>query len=126
MDDEELVREVGGEMLEVLGYEVEFAKDGAEAIELYKKAKESTHPFDAIILDLTIPGGMGGKEAVEKLIEIDPEVKAIVSSGYSTDPIMADFRKYGFSDVVAKPYKLNELGEALHKVIAGWTLPKGN
>jgi len=126
MDDEELVREVGGEMLEVLGYEVEFAKDGAEAIELYKKAKESTHPFDAIILDLTIPGGMGGKEAVEKLIEIDPEVKAIVSSGYSTDPIMADFRKYGFSDVVAKPYKLNELGEALHKVIAGRTLPKGN
>ena len=126
MDDEEPVREVGGEMLEGLGYEVEFTKDGAEAIELYKKAKESAQPFDAIIVDLTVPGRIGGKEAVEKLIEIDPEVKAIVSSGYSTDPIMADFRKYGFSGVIAKPYKLNELGEALHKVIAGRTLPKGN
>ena len=126
MDDEEPVREVGGEMLEGLGYEVEFTKDGAEAIELYKKAKESAQPFDAIIVDLTVPGRIGGKEAVEKLIEIDPEVKAIVSSGYSTDPIMADFRKYGFSGVIAKPYKLKELGEALHKVIAGRTLPKGN
>ncbi len=126
MDDEEPVREVGGEMLEGLGYEVEFTKDGAEAIELYKKAKESAQPFDAIIMDLTIPGRMGGKKAVEKLIEIDPEVKAIVSSGYSTDPIMADFRKYGFSGVIAKPYELNELGEALHKVIAGRTLPKEN
>ncbi|MBW1675580.1 MAG: response regulator [Deltaproteobacteria bacterium] len=124
MDDEDLVREVGGEMLDILGYEVEFAEDGAEAIELYKKAKESAQPFDAIIMDLTIPGRMGGKEAVEKLIEIDPEVKAIVSSGYSTDPIMADFRKYGFSGVVAKPYELNELGEALHKVIAGRTSPR--
>jgi two-component system cell cycle sensor histidine kinase/response regulator CckA len=119
MDDEELIREVAGEMLEILGYEVEFAKDGAEAIELYKKAKESAHPFDAIILDLTVPGGMGGKETVQELIEIDPEAKAIVSSGYSTDPVMADFKKYGFGAVVAKPYKIKELGEALHKVIMG-------
>ena len=124
MDDEELVREVVGEMLEVLGYETEFAKDGAEAIELYKKAKESAHPFDAIIVDLTVPCGMGGKETVEKLIEIDPEVKAIISSGYSTDPVMADFRKYGFGAVVAKPYKIKELGEALHKVIMGRGSPR--
>jgi len=117
MDDEEVIREVAGEMIEVLGYEVEFAKDGAEAIELYKKAKESAQPFHAIIMDLTIPGGMGGKETIQELIEIDPETKAIVCSGYSNDPIMADYRKYGFRGVIAKPYKIKELGEILYKVI---------
>ncbi|MEA3415955.1 MAG: response regulator [Thermodesulfobacteriota bacterium] len=117
MDDQEVIREVAGEMIEVLGYEVEFAKDGAEAIELHKKAKKSAQPFDAIIMDLTIPGGMGGKETIQKLIEIDPETKAIVSSGYSNDPIMADYRKYGFCGVIAKPYKIKELGEILYKVI---------
>ena len=119
MDDEEMVRDVAGRMLEHLGYEVEFAKDGAEAIELYKKAKESGQPFDGVIMDLTIPGGMGGKEAIEKLIEIDPNVKAIVSSGYSTDPIMANFKQYGFSGVVTKPYKVKDLGEILNKAITG-------
>ena len=117
MDDEEIIRDVTGEMIEVLGYEVEFAKDGAEAIELYKKAKESAQPFEAIIMDLTIPGGMGGKETIQELIEIDPEIRAIVSSGYSNDPIMADYRKYGFCGVIAKPYKIKELGEILYKVI---------
>ncbi|MDI6794043.1 MAG: PAS domain S-box protein [bacterium] len=113
MDDETDVRETTGGLLKYIGYEVEFTGDGAEAIELYKKAKESGRPFEAVILDLTIPGGMGGKEAVAKLIEIDPEVRAIVSSGYSNDPIMADFREYGFSGVVSKPYKIEELSQAL-------------
>jgi len=117
MDDEEVIREVAGEMIEVLGYEAEFVKDGTEAIELYKKAKESAQPFDAIIMDLTIPGGMGGKETIQKLIKIDPETKAIVCSGYSNDPIMADYRKYGFRGIIAKPYNLKELGEILHNVI---------
>lgn len=117
MDDEEIIRDVAGEMIEVLGYEVEFAKDGAETIELYKKAKESAQPFDALLMDLTIPGGMGGKETIQKLLKIDPEIKAIVSSGYSNDPIMAEYRKYGFRGVVAKPYKIKELGEILYKVI---------
>lgn len=117
MDDEEIVREVAGEMIKVLGYEVEFAKDGAEAIELYKKAKESAQPFEAIIMDLTIPGGMGGKKTIQELIKIDPEIRAIVSSGYSNDPVMADYRKYGFRGIVAKPYKLKELGEILYNVI---------
>jgi PAS domain S-box-containing protein len=117
MDDEELVRNVAGEMLKSIGYDVEFAREGTEAIEVYKKAKDSGEDFDVVIMDLTIPGGMGGKEAIKKLFEIDPGVRAIVSSGYSNDPIMSNFKKYGFRGVVAKPYKIKELGEAIHKVI---------
>ena len=98
-------------------YEVEAARDGAEAIELYKKAFDSTKSFDAIIMDLTIPGGMGGKEAVKKLLEIDPKAKAIVSSGYANDPILSDFKEYGFRDVLNKPYEIDELNEILQKVI---------
>jgi len=117
MDDEEIVRDVLGKMLKYIGYEVDFAKDGAEAIELYKKTRESGKPFDAVILDLTVPGGIGGKEAIKKLLEIDPEVKAIISSGYSSDPIMSKFREYGFSGFVAKPCILKELSKVLHKVV---------
>jgi len=113
MDDEDMVREVAGEMLTQLGYEVELAKDGAEAIKLYKQAIEAKEPYDAVILDLTVPGGMGGKEAIKRLLEIDPKVKAIVSSGYSNDPIMAEFKRYGFMGVVAKPYRIKDLSEVL-------------
>jgi PAS domain S-box-containing protein len=119
MDDEEAVRKVAGKMLKSLGYEVEFAEEGGQAIELYKEARESGKPFDLVILDLTVPGGMGGKETIKKLLEIDPKVKAIVSSGYSNDPIMADFKKYGFRGVIAKPYKVRELSEELHRVMMG-------
>ncbi|MBU0569059.1 response regulator [bacterium] len=117
MDDEEIVREATGEVLKYLGYEVEFAKNGHEAIKLYKKAEESKQPFDLVIMDLTIPGGMGGKEAIGKLKEIYPGVKAIVFSGYSNDPVMADPEKYGFCGVLPKPYKIKEMGEVLHKVL---------
>ncbi len=117
MDDEVIVRDVAGQMLRLVGYEVEFAADGSEMLELYKKARESGEPYDAVIMDLTVPGGMGGKDAVGKLIEICPEVKAIVSSGYSNDPIMSDYRKYGFCGVVAKPYKLQQLSRALYETL---------
>ncbi len=117
MDDQPGVRDTTGQMLNYLGYEVEVAKDGQEAIELYQKKKESGLGFDALILDLTVPGGMGGEEAVRKLHEIDPEVKAIVSSGYSNDPVISDFKRYGFNGVVAKPYEIKELSEVLDKVI---------
>ena len=118
MDDEEIVLHVGGRMLKHIGYdEVEFAKDGAEAIKLYKKARKSGNPFDVVIMDLTIPGGLGGKQTIKKLLEIDPEVKAIVSSGYTDDPIMSKFKKYGFSGVVSKPYTIEELGKVLHDLI---------
>ncbi|HYQ47961.1 MAG TPA: PAS domain S-box protein [Thermodesulfovibrionales bacterium] len=119
MDDEEIVRTVTGEMLKAFGYEVAFAADGIEAIRLYTEAKETGAPFDAVIMDLTVPGGMGGKEAVLKLREIDPDVRAIVSSGYSQDPILADFRKYGFSEVLKKPFSGSLLSKVLHKVLTG-------
>jgi two-component system, cell cycle sensor histidine kinase and response regulator CckA len=117
MDDEEMVREVLGRMLASLGYEAEIARDGGEAIEMFVQAHGSEQAFAAVILDLTVPGGMGGKEAMAKQLEIDPQVKAIVFSGYSDDPIMAEFQKYGFSGVIAKPYRISELGKILHKVI---------
>ena len=121
MDDEEIVRNVGRDILRFIGYEAELARDGAEAIELHKVAMESGRPFDAVILDLTIPGGLGGRETIKRLIEIDPQLKGIVSSGYSDDPVMADFKEYGFKDSIAKPYQVEEFREVLQKVIMGKT-----
>jgi two-component system cell cycle sensor histidine kinase/response regulator CckA len=102
-----------------IGYEVKAARSSDESIKLYKDAKERGHPFDAVIMDLTVPGEMGGRKAIGKLIEIDPAVKVIVSSGYSNDPIMSDFRDYGFCSAIAKPYKIKELSRILHEVING-------
>ena len=86
---------------------------------MYREALASGKPFDLVIMDLTVPGAMGGKEAIQALIQVDPRVKAIVSSGYSNDPIMADFRSYGFSGVVRKPYRLRELSEEVLRVLSG-------
>ncbi len=119
MDDEERIRTVTGQILKMLGYEAELAPNGEEAIRMYREAMEAGSPFTAVILDLTIPGGMGGKEAIRKLLEIDPHVKAIVSSGYSSDPTMSRFREHGFSGIVAKPYRVAELKKVLDDVIEG-------
>ncbi len=117
MDDEKILRDFVGELLELLGYNVHFAADGSETISAYCRAREIGEPYDCVLMDLTIPGGMGGREAIQKLKEIDPCVRAIVSSGYSDDPVMADFKKYGFCGVVAKPYDAEQLSEVLHRVI---------
>lgn len=119
MDDDAIVRDVAGKMLTTLGYEVDYAEDGTSAIEQYKKAKETRRPFDTVIMDLTIPGGMGGKEAITKLLAIDPVARVIVSSGYSSDPVMSEYKRYGFSGVVTKPYTLAELSRVVSGVIKG-------
>ena len=118
MDDDEIVRQVGVQMLTLLGYDAIESCDGDEALQKYQEALQSGSSFDVVILDLTIPGKMGGKETITKLLEIDPTVKAIVSSGYSNDPIMAEFQKYGFSGVVPKPYSLEKLGSTVYSLIA--------
>jgi len=119
MDDEETVRRICGELLQHMGYSVDFAADGAEALEKYGEAMDSRAPFDVVIADLTVPGGMGGKELVIRLKEMDPGAKVVVSSGYSNDPIMADYGEHGFCGVVAKPYKIGELGEIIDRIMAG-------
>jgi len=118
MDDEEMIRELAVGMLEEIGYQVTTCVDGSEAICRYKKARESGTPFSAVIMDLTIPGGMGGKEAAEKLLAIDPAVCLIVSSGYSNDPIMSDYSTYGFTGAIAKPYRINELAQILRSSLS--------
>jgi CheY-like chemotaxis protein len=117
MDDEDSVREVAHELLSTLGYTVVLAKDGNEAIDFYKIAMESSRPFDAVILDLTVPDGMGGAEAIQKLLQMDPRITAVVSSGYSNDPLMSEYARYGFKGVVAKPYTAKQLSETLREVI---------
>ncbi len=117
MDDEKMVIKITGHILNRLGYEASFSKDGTQAVEMYKKAMESGSPFDVVILDLTVRGGMGGKEAIKKLTEIDPKIKAIVSSGYSNSPVMTSYKDYGFIGVIAKPYNINELSKKLNEVL---------
>ncbi len=127
MDDEYMVRELATKMMEAMGYSVTQASDGGEAIRLYREAMESGIYYDVVILDLTVPGGMGAKEAMKFFLRANPNVKVIVSSGYSNDPIISEYKKYGFAAVIIKPYKIDEFGEILSKVInSGQPLIKSN
>ncbi len=118
MDDEEVIREIMTSILEFLGYAATTCENGTEAIARYKTAKESGTPFSAVIMDLTIPGGMGGKEAARRILDIDPNACLIVSSGYSDDPIMSDFNAYGFKGAIAKPYNMAEFGQLLSSMLS--------
>jgi PAS domain S-box-containing protein len=113
MDDEETVREVAGEMLAHLGYEPRFARDGAEAVELYAREAAGPGKFDLVILDLAVPGGMGGKEAASRILEMDPDARIVVSSGRADDPAMSEPRKHGFAGAAEKPYQLADLSRVL-------------
>jgi len=117
VDDEEAIRALVEFTLERLGYKVSQAESALEGVELYRQKMEAGERFDAVILDLTLPGGMGGKEALKKLIEIDPTVNAIVSSGYAMDATMSRYQDFGFRGVIAKPYEAAELGKIVHEVI---------
>jgi len=117
MDDEDLVREIATYILGFMGYEVATCADGQEAVELFRAALTNNIPFSAVILDLTIPGGVGGKETAARIMEIDPDAVLIVSSGYSSDPVIANFRHYGFSGVVSKPFDTEGLARELKRLV---------
>jgi CheY-like chemotaxis protein len=117
MDDEEVVRFVASGMLRELGYCAETAEHGRKAVDMFRQAADDGEPYDAVIFDLTIPGGMGGQKALEIIREFDPGVRAVVSSGYSRNPVMSDYRAYGFSACVPKPYEIEELQEALESLL---------
>jgi PAS domain S-box-containing protein len=119
MDDEEAILSATSDMLRFLGYEVETAKDGDTAAECFRKAHECGVPFDAVILDITVPGGRGAKETLPMLTSTDPHAKVIISSGYSTNPMITDYRSFGFAAAIVKPYGFKELQEALGKVFTG-------
>ncbi len=117
MDDEQIIRDVSLEVLKFLEYEVMFARDGAAAVELYKREKEAGSPFDLVILDLSVPDGLGGKETIALLRVYDPGVTAIVSSGYSHDPVVQQYRENGFAGVLSKPYKISDMKNILEQLI---------
>ncbi|HSV42554.1 MAG TPA: PAS domain S-box protein [Methanomassiliicoccales archaeon] len=117
MDDEDVLMDVASEMLELLGHEAHQAHDGKEALTMYDQSAEEGRPYDLVIMDLTIPGGMGGKEAVKALKERHPDAKVIVSSGYSNDPVMSDHLSHGFDWVMPKPYTIKQLGSSIDHVL---------
>jgi CheY-like chemotaxis protein len=118
LEDDDRVQTVMGRMLAKLGYECVFAHEGSEALDLFAQARNHRQPFDLVILDLTIPGGMGGLEALQGLLAQDDQTKAIVSSGYADDPVLAHYQDFGFRGVITKPFRLEELSEVLHKVMS--------
>lgn len=120
MDDERMLRNLVAQMLSQFGFDdVALAQDGTEAVELYRSALESGKPFDTVILDLTVRGGMGGKTAVQKLLEINPHVKAVVLSAYFNDPVMTDYKKFGFAAALPKPFTKKALKDTLSRVLMG-------
>ena len=118
MDDEKAISTLLHQIINRLGYDVETCIDGKEAIETYIKAMESKKPFDAVILDLTNKLGMGGQETMEKLLEIDPDTKGIIITGYSDDPVVTNYRAYGFSDFITKPATRDKLNRVISEVIS--------
>ena len=117
MDDEASILKMAGRLLSKMGYETVTAMEGALALELFSEALQSGRPFKLVILDLTIPGGMGGRDTIKEMLKINPDVTALVSSGYSNDPVMSQFREYGFKGVVPKPYTRDDLATALNQLI---------
>jgi len=117
MDDEEIVADIAKQMLEYLGYEVCVVENGEEAIEEYRESHSGGMPYSLVIMDLNIPGGMGGMEAVKGVLDVDESAKVIVATGFSTDPIVNDYKDYGFSGCIAKPFDLKGLQDVVNHVL---------
>jgi CheY-like chemotaxis protein len=117
MDDEEIIRNVAAGMLAHFGLEVATCSDGGEAVKMFRQAMDEGLPYDVVIMDLTVPGGQGGKEAIRQLCVLEPAVRAIVSSGYSNDPVMANYVQYGFSGAVSKPFRVEEMAAVVARVL---------
>jgi two-component system cell cycle sensor histidine kinase/response regulator CckA len=117
MDDEVAIRDVVRRMVSALGHDVEVAAHGEEALDKYRQSMAAGKPFDLVVLDLTIKGGLGGEGTIRQLLALDPNVKAVVSSGYSDDPIVSDYRSYGFSALLTKPYQLGQLRDCLDALV---------
>lgn len=118
MDDEETIHTTVAFALEMFGYELTSAYSGEEALQTYKASLDKGDPFDVVIMDLTIPGGMGGEEAITKLLEIDAKALAIVTSGYSNDAVMIHYEDYGFKGRLKKPVSLSELAQEIKRVMS--------
>lgn len=119
MDDEDMIRKITGSMLMRLGYDSEATREGSEAIKIYKQAMDSDHPFDAVILDLNVKDGLDGLDTIKALKAMDPQVKAIVSSGFSIDPAITHFKEYGFQGALLKPYSMKDVEDELYKTAKG-------
>ena len=117
MDDEEQIRDITRAMLEKFGFETTLTEDGEDAVKEFRIALEKGMPFQGVLLDLTIPGGMGGKETCEKILALDPNASIIVSSGDSGDSLMNDFKEYGFKGVLPKPYRIADLKKAVEDLL---------
>jgi two-component system, cell cycle sensor histidine kinase and response regulator CckA len=116
MDDDDIVLDITRKMMESFGYQVDSAKEGQEAVERYARAAEESLPYDAVILDMTVQGGFGGLEAIRRLQRLNPEVKAVISSGYAEDPVLRNYTQYGFVGMIAKPFRLNKLRALLEEL----------
>ncbi len=119
MDDEKMVQRICADMVRHLGYDVILADDGQQAIDKYKELMNTDNSIDVIIMDLTIRGGMGGKEAASKILELDKDAKLLVASGYSNDPILTEYTQYGFRGALVKPFDLNAISETLSRLTTG-------
>jgi len=117
MDDEQVILDVTREVMRFLGYDVMFARNGAAAVELYQHEKTARHPFDLVILDLSVPEGMGGKEAFEHIHALDPQAKVVMSSGYTDDPMMTGYASFGLAGILAKPYRVTDIKTLLETMI---------
>lgn len=117
MDDEQGVLDIVEAQLKSLGHKVIQVTEGSQAVEIYEKLQTEGTPVDMVIVDLTVPAGMGGRETAGQLLELDPEAKIVVASGYSNDPIMANYEGYGFKGAVSKPFGLAELSHVIHQIL---------